>query len=179
MVDIDNIWSNIISKLNSINPLYLFIRGDNIHNLPQPPYGTVNFISYVKESYTRKGNTQTKATIDGIEKTKIEQPKLTFSINCISNKQEEALNMLRKVHTYLNNKGEQSLEEDDIILLDVTGGQNRTTVLEKDYIYKWGIDITVRVLEENVTLVDFAKRIDIQEENTQTVSKIEIEGGIK
>lgn len=179
MIDVYNIWTTIIKNLNSIDKKYLFIKANTVHNLPPYPYCVVNATSpYVNDKDMQRGTVQYVTTLDGLKKVKMKEPQMVFSLTFYSDNQQQVFNFIKDTKDWLETAGEQILFENDIILLECTPLVDKTSILETQYVYKWGFDIRIRVndvIEMNVDAVD---KITLQNETNDYIDEIEIEGGI-
>lgn len=177
MVNVYDIWNKIMSGLNSISNDYLFIKANSIQNLPSYPYATVNtLVTYIQDRDDFRATESHSVNEDGtIKLRRTEEPQMTFSITVYSDNREEVFQILQDTTNWLTSIGKQYLSENDIILLGCSGYVDKTSILETEYVYKYGFDIRVRVKDIIDTNIDAIETVSV--ENTEHGENIEIEGG--
>lgn len=167
-MDTYKLWNDLIKGLNSIDPKYTFIKANLEGNKLSYPYGTVNILNpYIQDMDTTKGTLTRSASTDNtkVKITRTETPKIVFSINCLSNKMQSCLDMLKATQEYLIFAGKQYLNEYDIIILDIGNIQDRTIFLETEYEYRFGFDLTVRTTSTITLETDNISDVDVKNEN--------------
>lgn len=174
MVNAYDIWSKIIAGLNTISNDYLFIKANSIHNLPSYPYGTVNtLVTYIQDRDDFRATESHSVNEDGTIKLKrTEEPQMTFSITVYSEDREEVFQILQDTSNWFNSVGKQYLADNGIIMLGCSGYVDKTSILETEYVYKYGFDIRVRVKDTIDINVDAIDKVSV--ESTENGENIEV-----
>lgn len=165
MIDLSKIITAIIDGLQDYYPNYTYIRANQKGNIPPYPYVTINTTSpYINDMDTQQGEV-TRQNVEGddtkVQITYTKEPKTVFSINCISDKQDECYKILSDTVNWLNVLNQQYLEEHGIVVVKIDTIQDRTTYLETDYQYKVGFDLTIRTIDEVSLNVDSIDSVEL------------------
>ncbi|WP_125153666.1 phage neck terminator protein [Clostridium rectalis] len=171
MVNIVGIWNKINSILNvnlrEINPSYKFIKSNNIANLPTYPYCVTNIITaYIQDKDDIKGTIIEHPMENSVKLQRIEEPQMTISLNFYSNNREECLTFLDSTVSSLKTNTKWGLTENDIIIIAITGFTDRTFVMETDYVYQYGVDMRIRVLDITEMQVEQIEKISLVDKNS-------------
>lgn len=181
MLNVNGIWSVINKTLNLnlkiLNNEYKFIKANTIHNLPPYPYCVTNpSVPYIEDRDDFRGTITHKYTSGTqTELTRTTEPKMNFSLTFYSNKYDEVFKFMQDTSNFLEFQGKQEFAENDIILLGCTLYVDKTSILEVDYVYKYGFDLQIRVKDKISYNVDIVDKVYV--ENKNSIETIEIEGG--
>ncbi len=148
MIDIQSILNGIISTLNEDLTGVKVIKNYNIKKFPPYPYMTVGVTTgYIAENATDKPNitmSYNPETDKGLY-MRHENPQMTFSLSVFSDDESQASQVCTNAIAAFKFLSLEKLNEKGIIPLDVTSAQNRTSLLEVDYVYQFGFDVRIRV----------------------------------
>lgn len=153
MVNIIDAWNKINTCLNvnlkKINPNYKFIKANLTHNLPPYPYATTNIlVAYVQDKDDFRATTKDKANTDGtVTTTRVEEPKMTLSFTFYSGNMAEMYEFMQNTVNALKTTVKQELSDNDIIILRCSVFVDKTSILETEYVYKYGFDVQIRVMD--------------------------------
>lgn len=152
MVDVVSITNALIKGLNDYFPNYTYQRANQDGNMPPYPYITIDCMTPKLKDMDNDRGTITYKNVDGddtkVQKIRSELPKQIFSFNCVSNDQDQALEVAKNTVDWLNFLNEQYLETCGIVVVGVDSFGDRTTYLETGYQYKYGFDLTIRVSDD-------------------------------
>lgn len=158
MIDLSKILTAIIDGLQECYPNYTFIRANQKGNRPLYPYVTINTTSpSISDMYSQQGNVSRQNVENDdtkVQLTYTKQPKTIFSINCLSNDQDQCYKILSDTIDWLNVLNQQYLKEHGIVVVKIDTIQDRTTFLETDFQYKIGFDLTIRTVDKVSVKVD-------------------------
>lgn len=127
----------------------ILVDDRNKVSLPYP-FATFNFTTALdvfdgEGNYSRKlvDSTNEKFEHDILE-TRDTQNKVTMSINAYSNNKLDAQELAIKMRDWFRHTGYQHLSDNNIVVVDALGLQDRTIELVKDYEYRIGFDVILR-----------------------------------
>lgn len=174
MVDIFRIWSDITSYLNKnmkqYDKGYKFIKSNTVHNLPPFPYCVVAplAVGIDADGYGLEAvKTFSKKDDITVKVERLEQPQMTFSLTFYSDIQESCLKFMSQTKSFMEMCQNSINENYDIILLECTKPIDKTTVLETNFVYKWGFDIRIRTINEDSYDVNSIGSVEIKEKEEE------------
>ena len=174
MVDIFRVWSDITAYLNKnmkqYDKGYKFIKSNTVHNLPPFPYCVVAPLAtdIDADGYGIDAiKTFNKENSTTVKIERFEQPQMTFSLTFYSNNQEECLKFMAQTKSFMELCQNSISENYDIILLECTKPIDKTTILETNFVYKWGFDIRIRTINEDSYNVDSIGNVEIKEKEEE------------
>ena len=164
MIDINSIWESLIKGLNAQYTNYTYIKANQEGNLPSFPYITINCLTPYKQDKDDMRGTITRKAVENddtkVQINRIEEPQMIFSFNAYSDDQDECLQVLRDTINYLIFSGQQYLQSCGIVVLGCSPITDRTSWLEVEFQYKWGFDLTIRVLDTISMQVDTIESVE-------------------
>lgn len=129
------------------------IRADQTGDVPQKPYATYKIISH------RKGTGQEDIShhdvLDALVEKRVEERNATISFNCYGITHDNAYEIAEKLRKWFVYGGSFYLEEIDVVVVEVSDVQNRTTFLVDSYDEKYGFDVIIRYLDIDEREVDY------------------------
>lgn len=171
MVDIFKIWSDITAYLNKnmkqYDKNYKFIKSNTVHNLPSFPYCVVTplVMGIDADGYGINAIKIFRKKDDvSVKVERLEQPQMTFSLTFYSDSQEDCLKFMSQTKSFMEMCQNENY---DIILLECTQPIDKTTVLETNFIYKWGFDIRIRTINENSYDVNSIGNVEFKEKEEE------------
>ncbi|AUN23763.1 hypothetical protein RSJ21_00230 (plasmid) [Clostridium botulinum] len=173
MVNIYDIWNTFIKGLNSIDSKYLFIKSNMIHNIPPFPYATVGILTpYIQDKDDMRGTITHSYNGTGITIQNIKEPKMSFSLTFYTDNYESVFKFMQDTANWLQTYGKQYLNENDIIYIESTKWVDKSTILETNYVYKYGFDVVFRVSDVVTMNVDSVETVEINNKTTNEVLTI-------
>lgn len=164
MIDINSIWESLIKGLNAQYANYTYTKANQEGNLPPFPYITINCLTPYKQDKDDMRGTITREAVENddtkVQINRTEEPQMIFSFNAYSDDQDECLQVLRDTINYLIFSGQQYLESYGIVVLGCSPMTDRTSWLEVKFQYKWGFDLTIRVLDTISMQVDTIESVE-------------------
>lgn len=158
MVNVVSIIDALIKGLNGFFPNYTYQRANQDGNMPPYPFATIDCQTAHKRDMDMQQGTITYSNVENdgtkVQMTRSETPKMIFSINCVSNDQDQAIKVAEDTIDWLNLLNQQYLEDCDIVVIDISDIGDRTTYLETGYQYKYGFDLTIRTTDEISTNIN-------------------------
>ncbi|MFJ7891299.1 LIC_12616 family protein [Lysinibacillus xylanilyticus] len=136
------------------------IRADQPGDLPKLPYATYKVLGHRKGvgqediSYRDEPNAH-------VEK-RVEERNATISFNCYGTTHDNAYEIAEKLRKWFVRGGSFYLDEIDVVIIDVSEVDNRTTFLIDAYDEKWGFDVIIRYLDMDENEVDYFDKAEVK-----------------
>ena len=166
MVDVVLITNALVKGLNGYFPNYTYQRANQNGNMPSYPFCTISCTTQHLQDMDNSRGTITYSAVDNDETkakmTRSELPKMIFSIDCVSTKQDDAYKVMQDTANWFNFLNQQYLSSCGIVVVKVDTFSDRTTYLETGFQYRYGFDVTIRV-SDNVSM------------NIDTIASVETE----
>ncbi|NEZ47784.1 hypothetical protein FDF74_11390 [Clostridium niameyense] len=178
MINAYDTWNTFIKGLNSIDEKYLFIKSNMIHNIPPYPYATVGILTpYIQDKDSLRGTITHSYNGTGITMQSMKEPQISFSLTFYTDNYESVFKFMQDTINWLETRGKQYLFEHDIILVEHSNFIDKSTILETEYVYKYGFDVRFRVAD--IVSMDIDNIESVEVKNKVNNENLTIEGGNK
>jgi len=134
------------------------IRADQAGNVPQKPYATYKLIAHRKGIGREDIYYQDQP--NALVETRKEERNATISFNCYGITHDNAYEIAEKLRKWFVYGGSFYLEEIDVVVVEVSDVQNRTTFLVDSYDEKYGFDVIIRYLDIDKREVDYFDTVE-------------------
>lgn len=134
------------------------VKSNQIHK--KPPYPYVSF------TITTPVRAEEGTYCEAEDGTRYRDLLQTWSITVQSNKDNEANELAMKAFDWLQVQGDLYLKDNNIVVADISDITNRDNMISIDYEYRYGFDVTFRMVHEIAMT---------QEEQENTIQEIEFE----
>lgn len=150
----------LIRKQLASDTALTIIRADQTGDLPELPYATYKVIG------DRKGVGQEDVSHvnlpDALLETRKQERNATISINTYGTSHDNAYEVATQLRKWFEWRGSLFLDEIDIVVVNVTDIQNRTTFLIDSYDEKYGFDVIIRYIEIDENEVDYFDKVEVE-----------------
>ena len=94
----------------------------------------------------------------------VSQPTMTLSLTVYSKDKGEALNIAHRLKQWFKFHGYDYLKEHDLIVVETTAMNDRTTFLETGYDNRVGFDVILRTTDKEEMQVGTIERVELNDE---------------
>ena len=152
MIDYVTIRNKIVSGLyKHLN--HPIVPADQTANRPPYPFVTYKFVSlYTPEPGFKSIHQQNDLNPDAdITQVYTEQPTMVLSLTAISKQDIDSADLAQRIRDWFTIQGYDYLKELNIVVVEATAINDRSTLMIDEYEVKYGFDVRIRVLDK-VTL---------------------------
>lgn len=139
------------------------IQANSKGPVPALPYGVYNITSpYIKG--TGREDSSYYESNNELNLNRYEEFRVTLSINTYGTTNENAIDLALQIRKWFLFYGEDFLSSLNVVLIEATAIENRTTFLVDSYEYKHGFDVQLRMIDIDNGIVDWIEKAEIEME---------------
>lgn len=136
------------------------IPDDEDAEIPDYPYITYSITTPF--SKTGQDSITYEQTEEGANRVYDNLNEPSFSFTCYSDKRDEAQMLCLRLEEYFGRIGRDNLSEANIVVVEVSSAQNRSTLLVDHYVRRWGLDVRFRINDRSVENIGAIELIEIK-----------------